>query len=78
MDTVLVDYTSVRSCTVPLHEALRDTQIFIRVFSTLHPRHFDRWGSAAFSICFYCLEFIFVGCFFFNPVFGCGVTLWRV
>ncbi len=44
-----------------------------------HPRHFWEVKSAARSVCFYCLEFIFLGffCSFFNLVFGRGATLLR-
>lgn len=49
---------------VPLRDALRDTKIFFRVFSTLHPLALRQVKSAACSICFSRLEFIFEGFLF--------------
>ncbi len=49
------------------------------LYTPHHPRHFWEVKSAARSVCFYCLEFIFLGffCSFFNLVFGRGATLLR-
>lgn len=61
-DTTVPDYTDLCVCAlVPLRDALRDTEIFFRVFSTLHPLALRQVKSAACSICFSRLEFIFDG-----------------
>lgn len=61
-DTTVPDYTDLCVCAlVPLRDALRDTKIFFRVFSTLHPLALRQVKSAACSICFSRLEFIFEG-----------------
>lgn len=83
VNTVLVDYTHLCAfaCVFMHCPATRGSERHTNLHqSFLHTSPSALWQveSAACSICFYRLEFIFLGCFFFNLVFGCGVTLWRV